>query len=188
MTKNKRLNDREVLEKSFQNPQYFALLVDKYQEAFLRKSMAVVHSREDAEDIVQETFIKIYKNASKWREQGGATFESWIYTILRNTCYSFYKKQKRLTTQTVLVDFSEYDFESASKTPLEDYESKSLSSSVESVLSKMPKSLSKVLRLYFFEERSQKEIAEAENLSLEAVRTRIHRAKNYFRKLNTNTI
>jgi len=51
----------------------------------------------------------------------------------------------------------------------------------------MPEKLSKVLRLYFLEEKSQKEIAEIENISAEAVRTRVYRAKNFFKKIILKT-
>lgn len=49
------INDKEILERSLNSPKYFELLVDKYQEAFMRKSLSVTHRKEDAEDIVQET-------------------------------------------------------------------------------------------------------------------------------------
>ena len=187
MTKDKTLSDKDILEKSVQNPQCFELLVMRYQNVFLRKSISVMHSKEDAEDIVQETFLKIYKYGKSFKEPDNASFRSWAYEILRNTCYSYYKKQKRRASYIKLVDFSEYDVLDTD-TFFSEAVGSDRKSYVESILSLMPQSFADVLRLYFLEEKSQKEIALLENISPGAVRTRIHRAKNFFRKLSANTI
>ena len=187
MITDKTLTDKDILEKSLKNPQYFELLVLRYQKAFIRKSLSIMRSKEDAEDIVQETFLKIYKYGKNFKERDKASFKSWSYEILRNTCYSYYKRQKRHALHVKLVDFSDYEIAdtSASLSETDNTDNKSY---VESILSMMPESLSNILRLYFLEEKSQKEIAEIENISPGAVRTRIHRAKNFFRKLSISTI
>ncbi len=182
MVTDKNLSDKDILEMSFENPKHFELLVLRYQKLFLRKSVSITHSKEDAEDIVQDTFLKIYKSGQRFKETEGATFKSWAYQILRNTCYSYYKKQKKILMREKLVDFSRYDVEDTST---EDMSNRSY---IESIFRLMPQSLVKVLRLYFLEERSQKEIAEIENISAEAVRTRIHRAKKCFRKITLKPI
>ena len=146
-----------------------------------------MHSKEDADDIVQETFLKIYKSGKNFKEQDGASFRSWAYTILRNTCYSYYKKQKRRASYIKLVDFTEYDVPDTNMSFIETNEGDK-KSYVEEILSLMPQSFADILRLYFLEEKSQKEIAEIKNISPGAVRVRIHRAKNFFRKLSVNSI
>ena len=185
MLTNEKLNDEDILERSLRNPKYFELLVLRYQKAFLRKSISVIHSKEEAEDIVQETFLKIYKNGKNFKEQDGASFKSWAYTILRNTCYSYYKRQKRQASHVRLVDWSEYDVPDMN---LEETDDSGKKSYVEGILSLMPESLAHILRLYFLEEKSQKEIALIENISAGAVRVRIHRAKNFFKKLSLSNI
>ena len=59
--------DEVVLERSMEHPALFRILVDRYQDAFLRKAESIIHSREEAEDIVQETFTKIYFNARRFK-------------------------------------------------------------------------------------------------------------------------
>lgn len=188
MLDNDTLSDKEVLDRSFDNPRYFEVLVDRYQDAFLRKSLSIIQDREAAEDIVQETFLKIYKHGRGWKAEKQASFKSWAYIILRNTCYSYYKKEKRHKSHLQLVDFQEYDFEDTEATLGQGNENEpSKLFEIESILSLMPSSMAKVLRLYFLEEKSQKEIAQIENISHGAVRARIYRAKRSFRKLSTNT-
>jgi len=183
MTSTEALSDQNILEKSFKDPRYFSILVDRYQSAFMRKSLSILHSKEAAEDAVQEAFLKIYKNARSWRPKKGASFKSWAYIILRNTCFDHYRNQKKDAEHVVSVGFSEDILQYA---PENEGEETYKSFDVESILSLMPTKLARILRLYFLEERSQKEIAKIENISYGAVRTRIHRAKNYFRKLSTN--
>jgi len=89
------LQDEEVLARSLKHPSLFALLVRKYEAPFLRKAESIIRSRETAEDIVQETFTKIYLNASKFKKQEGASFSSWGYRILINTALTHYARAKR---------------------------------------------------------------------------------------------
>src|SRR3989344_1239857 len=78
-------SDEELLAVSVAHPSLFALLVRKYEAAFLRKALSIVREQEEAEDIVQEAFTKIYLNAKKFAPQEGASFSSWGYQILIKT-------------------------------------------------------------------------------------------------------
>ncbi|MCP6768921.1 hypothetical protein NL529_29160, partial [Klebsiella pneumoniae] len=63
------LSDEEVLAASVAHPSLFALLVRKYEAAFLRKAQSIIRDEEEAIDIVQEAFTKIYINAGKFKTQ-----------------------------------------------------------------------------------------------------------------------
>ncbi|EHI78789.1 hypothetical protein HMPREF9093_00964 [Fusobacterium sp. oral taxon 370 str. F0437] len=68
---------------------------DIYEEYFDRvyyKVLSVVKNNDDAEDICQETFISVYKNLSKFREE--SNIYTWIYRIAINKTYDFFKKRK----------------------------------------------------------------------------------------------
>src|SRR4051812_3634121 len=87
--------DEDVLYRSVEYPGAFGVLVDRYQKEFLRKVQRIVRNKDDAEDVVQDAFVKIYKNAHTFEVQEGAQFSSWAYKILLNTCFTFCKKRKR---------------------------------------------------------------------------------------------
>mgnify|MGYP001564504531 CR=1 FL=1 len=87
--------DEELLAKSFDDPRKFEALIDRYEEAFIRKAFYILGNKEAAEDAVQDAFVKIYKNARRFKPQPGAGFKSWGYRILVNTCFTAYKKHKR---------------------------------------------------------------------------------------------
>ena len=181
------LCDKEILERSFNQPWYFEVLVERYQKAFIRKSISVVHNKDEAQDIVQETFLRIYKYGKSFKEKEGASFKSWAYSILRNVCYSHYTKHKTEQSFVTLVDFSEVDFADNALLLENSYQTET-ERHVEMILRLMPESFASILRLYFLEEKSQKEIAKIENISPEVVRTRIYRAKKFWKELITKPV
>ena len=174
--------DEEVLGLSLKQPSLFEVIVDRYQEAFLRKARTVLGSRPEVEDAVQETFTKIYLNASRFKPVSGASFKSWGYKILLNTTFSYYQRLKKRDGGS-----AELSDELLAIIPGKDtsFQESSLRDAVASVLTRMPSQLAKVLKLHFLDDRPHKEIAELEGISVAAVKTRVHRAKKEFRKIQS---
>ena len=168
-------SDEEVLALSVKHPSLFALLVRKYEGPFMRKARSIVREEEAAEDVVQEAFTKIYLNAGKFQKQEGASFSSWGYRILINTALTHYARAKRHGRLSVEMD--EEVWALIPDKNLRQFERKELQDLVASVLSRMPEPLSRALSSFFIEGKSQEEIAEAEGLSVGAIKTRVHRAK-----------
>lgn len=174
-------SDEEILSLSLTHPSLFAILVRKYEAPFMRKAMSIVHEKEEAEDIVQEAFTKIYLNASKFQVVEGATFSSWGYRILINTALTHYAKRKKEGGRTV-----ELDAEIWALIPdrnLRQFEQKELLDLVASVLTRMPTAMASALNKFFIEGKSQEEIANEEGASVGAVKTRVHRAKAEFKRV-----
>ena len=70
----------------------FDNIYEEYFDRVYYKVLSVVKNDDDAEDICQETFISVYKNLSKFREE--SNIYTWIYRIAINKTYDFYKKRK----------------------------------------------------------------------------------------------
>ena len=174
-------SDEEVLALSVNHPALFARLVRKFEEPFLRKALSIVREHEEAQDVVQEAFTKIYLNAAKFKKQEGASFSSWGYRILINTALTHYAKRKRAGQATVELD--EEIWALIPDKNLRQFEKKELMDEVASVLSRMPEAFAKVLHAFFLEGKSQEEIANEEGVSVGAIKTRVHRAKSEFRKI-----
>ena len=174
--------DEEVLTLSLGQPSVFEILVDRYQNDFLRAAFKVVKSREEAEDIVQEAFTKIYLNAGKFRNIEGASFRSWAYKIVLNTSFNHYKKLKRTIESVKYVDASFYDAIADVKNS--EFETEiDIKTCVNQVLPQIPVHLGDVLRKYYLEDKSQKQIAREEGVSVISVKMRLFRAKRKFRKI-----
>ncbi|MDP2655317.1 MAG: sigma factor, partial [bacterium] len=85
------LTDAEILARSEREPDLFALLVHRYEAALLRRARTILKSPEDAEEVVQDAFTKMYLYADKYHAQEGASFSSWMYTILNRVAYTKYR-------------------------------------------------------------------------------------------------
>jgi RNA polymerase sigma-70 factor (ECF subfamily) len=175
----KEKTDEEVLAYSVEHPEAFGILLDRYQDAFMRKARTVLKSREDAEDCVQEAFSKIYLYADRFVVTEGASFKSWAYRILLNTAFTRYQKLKK--DKIALADIDPAFYESLEDTKSLQFEKLEMSDYVISALARLPEQMSRILKMQFFEGKSHEEIAEEEGISIGAVKTRVHRAKDSLR-------
>ena len=184
----KNLPDEEVLAISLVSPSAFEILVDRYQSAFLRKAGGIVKREDDAQDTVQETFVKIYLNAKKFKkEKAGDSFKNWAYKILVNCAISRYGKLKKellVLKPLDMGDSGEKVFNlSADYAARENLETKIDNKNfVSEILGKLPNAFSAVLKKYFFGGKSHKEIAAEDGISVVAAKIRLFRAKKAFKK------
>lgn len=173
------MSDEEILRRSKAEPWLFAVLLDRYQAAFLRKAKSIVWREEDAEEVVQDAFTKIYMNAGRFEPQVGASFSSWAYRILMNTAFTRYQKLVKEGQRFSRID---PEFESFLKDENLFGQLTEDQDLVERVLNSMPGHLAAVLRLFYLERWSQQDIADKSGEDVGTVKARIHRAKAVFRK------
>ncbi|PIR46633.1 MAG: hypothetical protein COV07_03120 [Candidatus Vogelbacteria bacterium CG10_big_fil_rev_8_21_14_0_10_45_14] len=176
-----KMEDEAILTLSFDNPDYFAELVRRYEAPFLRRAERILHDRIAAEDVVQDTFTKIYIHGRSFKKQAGASFKSWAYRILFTTSLSRYRREQRIKGGRIDVE-PEIAELIAEEGVVDLYEAKERVDLVDRILQKLPTPLARALELAYREELSGEEIAEQEGISHEAVRARIHRAKKKFRE------
>ncbi len=179
----KELPDEEVLSRSIEKPDYFAEIVDRYQGALLRKANNMLRNEESAEDVVQETFVKIYANAGRFKEVPGATFKSWAYKILVNTCLTLLKKSKREREIFVALD-PELAEVIADPMDLSFIDKKFSADHLMSLVSRLSETLRRTVMWHTVDDLSYQEIAEKDGVTEGVVRARMHRAKKELRKIN----
>ena len=177
--------DEEILRLSLEDPSYFTFLVDKYEVPFLRKCLGVVHSHEEAEDVVQETFAKIYRYANNFKKQKGIEFKSWAYKILMNTAFTHYQKLKKNLANVEYLDPVLYE-EKVDEEGVDFAVVQDAKAVVGKVIAKMPEHLAKVLKLYYLEDRSYADICKIEKISTPTLKMRLFRAKRLFEKLSAD--
>ncbi len=172
-------SDEEILTLSIEHPDMFRILVRRYEGPFLGKARKIVHSKENAEDVVQETFTKIYLNARRFTPQEGASFSSWAYRILINTAISYYRKLKR--TRAVMAPIPDDVLEYVAE-HIDEMEEYVLQDYVASLMTRIPRSFQTVLKKYFLEGKSHKEIAEELHTTEGAIKTQAYRARKAFKE------
>ncbi|MBI2024701.1 MAG: RNA polymerase sigma factor [Candidatus Harrisonbacteria bacterium] len=180
--------DEEILRQSFRDPSQFKFLVARYQDPFIRKAMGIVRRQEDAEDIVQETFVKIYKYGKNFQKRAGIEFKSWAYKILMNTAFTRYQDVKKRSDSTEYLDPVLYDEEK----PLS-YDDNlgavsDAKAAVKAVIEKMPEHLGRILGFYYLEDKSYKDICKLEKISMTTLKMRLFRAKRLFKNLSADSI
>ncbi len=172
-------SDEEILRASRTDPELFAVLVSRYEAAFLRKARSILRVPEDAEEVVQDAFTRIYVYADRYQAQEGASFSSWAYAILTRLAFTRYSKLAKLRGRT-----SDLEPEAYERIPDETTFIDELSARNEVLLtfSRIPEAASRILALQFLEGKTQEEIAISEGSTVSAIKTRIHRAKKLFKE------
>jgi RNA polymerase sigma-70 factor (ECF subfamily) len=139
----------------------------------------MTRNREEAEDLVQETYVKALKGFSSF--QLGTNFRAWIYRILRNTFLT--SRTGLRTTMTVPLDSEEEGFERATEnqTPETILIERLNSELVQGAIAELPVPFREVLLLCDLEEMSYQEIAETLSIPIGTVMSRLSRARNALR-------
>lgn len=176
------LADEDVLLRARAHPWLFSFILDRYQDAFLRKAMGIIHNKEDAEEIVQDTFTKIYLHADKFSPVDGAKFSSWAYRILMNTAFTAYQKRMKQGArfQNIDPEFEQFVADKSGGAAVTE-----VHDGVERILARLPGHFSSVLRLHYIERWSHQDIATETGEAVGTIKARIHRAKAAFRKEST---
>jgi RNA polymerase sigma-70 factor (ECF subfamily) len=173
------LSDEEILARTQSEPWLFTALLERYQNAFLRKAKSIIFNELDAEEVVQDAFTKIYMNAHKFEVRAGAKFSSWAYTILINTALTRYQKCVKEGQRTMLLD---PELEQRLGDMKEHSGFNEHRDVIDRILDRMPGHFARVLRLHYLERWSHKDIASETGETVGAIKARIHRAKAEFKK------
>ncbi len=157
------------------NPSAFAHFVESYQDMAITIAFRICGNMQDAEDVVQDSFVKAYKNLRSFRSD--SKFSTWLYRIVYNTAVTFTKSQMWLTTREVtLEDVIQVGTNSLEK-EIEDKEKEEI---IADIMQKMPKGDALLLTLYYMEDNSVKEIAKITGLNESNVKIKLFRARKLF--------
>ena len=179
--------DEEILRKSLENPSFFSFLVEKYQIPFLRKAQGIVHTKEAAEDIVQETFTKMYLHANKFKKQDGVEFKSWAWRILVNTSLTHYRKLKKTFSDVSYLDeilAKDLDGEEDLGLPIENTLDKDdRLDLIKEAIEMLPAESAALVKAHYVEDRSYEEIAKKHGISIGALKMKLFRARKVLKEL-----
>ena len=170
------LNDNEIISKVLGGDQQaYALLVDRYQRYVFTLTLRFVKTREDAEEVAQDVFIKVYRSLADFR--GASKFSTWLYTIVNTTCITFLRKKK---LETHSLD-NEKVFEAAdsidSGMRANLIEQKSRVAMVNQAIQLLNPDDAEILTLFYKGEQTLDEIAVILAIEPNAAKVRLHRAR-----------
>jgi RNA polymerase sigma factor (sigma-70 family) len=161
-------------------------LIKRHKEPLYRFVYRYVLNEQDARDIVQESFVRVYFGIQKFKP--GAKFITWLYQIAINLCLDHKKskqaKQSKLTE--ALPDYSSHKWKASTANPSEEIVSKEVLEVLEQAISELPHELKVALIMVALENRSQKECAEVLGTNPKAIENRVYRARKILeQKLKT---
>ena len=145
----------------------FQLLMDQYQEKLYWLIRRMVLNHEDANDVLQNTFIKVFKNIQKFKND--SKLYTWLYRIATNETFTYLQKQKKLGYS----ELSEGQFSQAAD---EYFEPSEIQKKLIAAIAKLPEKQKAVFNLRYFDELSYKDISEILNTSEGALKASYHHA------------
>ena len=153
----------------------YSILVERYQNFVFTIVLRYVKSREDAEEVAQDVFIKAYRSLGSFK--GDAKFSTWLYTVTTTTSISFLRK-KRMAVQSL---DNENVFELAdnvdSGMTANQIEQKSRVNMVNEAIKMLSPDDAQIITLFYKGEQTLEEIAQILGKEPNAVKVQLHRAR-----------
>lgn len=172
------VTDEELVRRSKEDDERaFGELVSRYESKVYSLALRMVRNPEDAEDVLQDTFLRAYRGIKSF--QGASTFSTWIYRITANSALMRLRKKQLPTVSIEDQEERETPVNIADWTPgpVEQLMTKELQSEMDEAIEALPPEFRQVFILRDIEERSNAEVAEILDLSVAAVKSRLHRAR-----------
>lgn len=176
---------------------YFDLLVCRYQNKLYNLAFGLLRDSSDAEEIVQETFMRVWRNRKNFRDE--SNFSGWIFTITQNLCKDIWRARERkksyenIFANHLSVHESE-DYKQGKdigvnylatnyNSPSREAENKELKNFVKEHLQRLPERQREVVELRDFQGQPYQKIADMLGISIGTVRSRLYYARRKLRKL-----
>ena len=175
------MEDKELLTK-FKNPETqhyaFNLLVRKYQEKIYWHIRKMVIDHDDADDLVQEVFLKVWKNLPGFK--GESALYTWIYRIATNDCLQFLNRKRR----RFMIPIHDVNAELSKKLEASPYiDGDEIQLKLQKALLTLPDKQRLVFNMKYFDELSYEDIAEVTGTSVGGLKASFHHAVKKIEKI-----
>jgi RNA polymerase sigma-70 factor (ECF subfamily) len=172
--------EAEVIElvRSGRRDEALAAILRAYKRKVFGLALSYLRSRESAEDVAQEVFIKVWKALPRFDER--ATVSTWIYTITRNTSFSAIRARR---PNASLSDPDVMEAVETSAAEQVEEGSEADGTALLKLVDQLPAKQRQVVTLFYMEERSYDEVAEMLAMPIGTVKTLLHRARARLQEL-----
>lgn len=154
----------------------FEVLIEKYKKAVYNTAYRMMGNREEAEDVSQEAFIRMYKALSKYNPE--YKFITWALKVTTNLCLDNLRKRKG---ETVPIDEG-FDIKDGKDTPEEEYIRRENQKLVQDAIMRLPGKYREFLILFHHRNLSYQEIMDITGESLTIVKNRLYRARQMLKE------
>ena len=154
---------------------------ERYKGKMFALCLRYANSREDAEDMLQEGFVKVFRDLKQY--SGVGNLEGWVRKVFVNTALQHLQKQKR---QFVFAELEDQDVPEADPESFQTDES--MAKNMIRILQELPTGFRTIFNLHVLEGYSHPEIAEILGISIGTSKSQLLRAKAHFKKLLENSL
>lgn len=169
------INDQYYINQIIEgNTNAFSVLVNQYKNLVFTLAYKMLKNREEAEEVSQDAFIKVFNSLSKFK--GESKFSTWIYKITYNTCLDRLKKSKKEKSVVYIEDFNEHQVK-AIENVLENIDEKERNQKIQECLQLLPGEEAFLLTLYYFDDQSIEEIAKVIDCNSNNVKIKLFRSR-----------
>lgn len=159
------------------NEHAFRLLVEKYRIHIFKNVFAVLRNQKDAEDAVQEVFVKIYTSLPNYENQG---FKTWMTRIAINHAIDV-KRKKARRPEEQLTDIQAETLISASENTEQIIIQKELQQLIRKRMNELPLNYRELIYQFYIEEKTYKELAEEHQVKVKTIETKLYRARTWIK-------
>lgn len=152
----------------------FELLVNEYKGVVYSLTLQMLKSREEAEEVAQDVFVKVYKSIGSFK--GDSKFSTWLYRVTRNRCLDYLKK-KRITYNELVISDSLITQLDETTNALEMMMENERNKKLRKCLEHLSAEDSAILTLFYFQEKKLNELADVLDISVNLAKVRLHRAR-----------
>ena len=180
-----KLSDIELIEQTLAGDQSaYADLVRRHQRFVFTLAMRFMKTREDAEEIAQDCFIKAYRSLESF--QGGSKFSTWLYSIVYTTAMTALRK-KRVDTDSIDDENTYIQIENTGGYDVNNVENKSRSFYLNQAIAQLLPDDATIITLFYKGEQSLEEIAQTMGMEANTVKVKLFRARQRLKeKLERN--
>ncbi len=170
--------DVEIFQKKLdENEIFFRQITARYYDDVLRICLSRLGKREEAEDVVQEIFLRVYRSIDSYDRE--KSFWNWLYTITINYLKTHFSGLKRLVE---LQERARQNIKSSKQDPADFLDQQETNKKIMQAIDSLPKQFKKVIILFYMENIRITEISESLNISRENVKIQLYRARNLLKE------
>ncbi|TYA71354.1 RNA polymerase sigma factor [Seonamhaeicola marinus] len=174
-------NDQDYINQTLNgNSNAFAMLVNRYKDMVYTLTLRMLKNREEAEEVAQDTFVKMYKSLSKFK--GDSKFSTWVYKIAYNTSLDRIKKNKKYLNNVAIDEYTEHEVKTINNA-LTSIENKEKEEAIKHCINLLPPDDSFLLTLFYYNDQTLDEIAKAMNLTPNNVKVKLFRSRKKLAKI-----
>ena len=186
MAEREQLDDRTLVTRILEGERdLFTVLVSRYEKRVINYIYRIIHRYEDAHDLAQEVFVKVYLALDRYDPK--YQFSTWLFRIAQNS--SIDALRKKSISEVPLVrqtedepSGKEREFADGGVSPYRALKNKQLSAAIDRAVSRLPPDYRELIQLRHFAEMSYEEIATMKELPLGTVKNKLFRARNLLKE------